>query len=363
MSQPISNQYYLLKKGQEAISWDIYNPEPSSEPELFWSKSDYFARVLQVVDRSSVIKNLTFYITFDELNDLPSYGPNVVVIMTGGEGCHIPMYCHKVLAIFKPYGTVPFLGCNPLLKPSFLSFLSLLQYLKNRINHLPGLLNYEFQKILSLVSYKATTPKIFTIPLGYYKQVDLPIKDFKSRVYDVFFAGSTDNDTYIKGSLKSWITQWMKPPKTLARQSMIHNARKVKEKHPDLNVEILQTPGFMSSQTPDAKSYSEQIMNAKICLAPRGTAFETYRFFEAIRYGCIVITEALPSHWFYEGSPAIQVKDWEDLSKVLEDLMGNRELMRKKHQETLMWWTSKCSDVKTGQYIVEKIKTLVEEIA
>lgn len=363
MDNILSNQFFFLRKGKEPISWNIYDTTPRSEPELFWTNSDYCAKVLQTVEKKIAIKNLVFYITFDQINNLPSYGQNVVVIMTGDEGCNIPIYSYRVLAVFKPYGIRPFLGYNPFLNPSYINFLSLIQFLKAWVNRLPGLLYYWFTFLESKRLRQTKYNNIYTIPLGYYKQLEIPVKDLESRTYDLFFAGSIFNDTYPKNSLKYWITRWVQPPKTISRKQMIFNANALKQKRPDLNIELSTTSGFFSENNPDAKRYSEEIMNAKICLTPRGTSFETYRFFEAVRYGCIVLTEALPSRWFYDGSPAIKIKNWQYLEQILEELLDNKELMYKKHQETLMWWRNKCSPEATGQFIVEKLHTLINATA
>jgi hypothetical protein len=99
-------------------------------------------------------------------------------------------------------------------------------------------------------------------------------------------------------------------------------------------------------------------MNAKLCLVPRGTSYETFRFFEALRYGCIVVTEALPSRWFYEGSPAIQITDWNELETILEKLLKDQNLMQEKHEESLNWWKTRCSEAVVGEYMAEKLNSL-----
>ena len=92
-------------------------------------------------------------------------------------------------------------------------------------------------------------------------------------------------------------------------------------------------------------------METKICLVPRGTSFETFRFFEALRYGCVVVTEALPSRWFYKGAPVIQITDWSELEKILEKLLSDKQVLQEKHQESLNWWHKKCSEETVGAYI------------
>nr|WP_238361212.1 glycosyltransferase family 47 protein [Iningainema tapete] len=101
------------------------------------------------------------------------------------------------------------------------------------------------------------------------------------------------------------------------------------------------------------------MMDTKICLVPRGTSFETTRLFEAMKYGCIVVTEALPSRWYLDGAPVIQIKDWRDLEGILRKLLSNQQLMQTMHQESLNWWKKKCSEAIVGKYIVEKLNASI----
>jgi hypothetical protein len=139
---------------------------------------------------------------------------------------------------------------------------------------------------------------------------------------------------------------------------MISIVNRIEKKNPDFKFELSLMPDFKTSSLSDAKSYSEKLMNAKICLVPRGTSYETFRFFEALRYGCIVVTEALPSRWFYEGSPAIQITDWNELETILEKLLKDQNLMQEKHEESLNWWKNRCSEAVVGEYMAEKLNSL-----
>jgi hypothetical protein len=351
VDKSLSNDYYVcLTQNQEPIPWQ--NLVAAQKFNLDYNL-DYFAKIFEEMEKSLEIDGLTFYITRD-IHELPSYGQNVIAIVLGDEWCRIPTYFHKVRAIFKCYGTRPILGCNPLLQPSYLNILALVQYLRIWLLRLPGLLNYAFHTFKRWRLSTAQTPPIYDIPLGYYKQFELPIKNLETRLYDIFFAGSMVNVPYSVWSLKYWFGT----PKNLSRKQMLSSLEKFQAKHPELKVELSLTPSFHATKHEEARIYSERMMDTKICLVPRGTSFETFRFFEGLRYGCIVVAEALPSRWFYDGSPAIRIKDWSELGEIVEKLIENNYLMQEKHQEALNWWRTKCSEATVGAYMAEKLNSL-----
>jgi hypothetical protein len=351
MANFVPNQYYFLPPHGEPIAWDIYNTNLNSD--FIWAI--YHNKILQMVEQKLAGKGLIFYLTRDEVDRLPTYGDNVIVIIAADEWCRIPMYAHQVLAVFKSYGTKPFIGCNPLLQPSYQNLISLLQFLRIWLAYLPGFSNYWLQIGKSALSGDRNIPHLYTIPLGYYNQPELPIKPLKERSYDVSFAGSIDNDSYPKGSLKSLIAPLLKPPKTQSRRKMLSYLKQFQQHHPNFKVELCLTSGFYTMTQTNLQTYSDSLMNTKICLIPRGTSFETYRFCEAIRYGCIPIVEALPAHWFYSGSPAIAIKNWRNLPQILEELLTNPELMEEKHRQSWQWWQQKCSEVTVSNYMIDNV--------
>ncbi len=343
------NKYYLYLH-QEPVPWNPPDPHP-----LDWVDYTYFGKVFEAMEKTLEVSGLVFYFTWDRIEELPSYGKNVVAVVAGDEWCRIPKYCYKVLAVFKCYGTKPILGCNPFRQFSCLNILTLTQFLKVGFYRLPGWLNYVFNKLKYFPHKSNKISPIYDIPLGYARQVKLPIKEIEKREYDVFFAGSTQHGNYSRWSLKYWFDN----PKSLSRKRMISTIKKLKLKYPELKIELTITSSFGSSKDAlDENSYSEKMMNTKICLVPRGTSFETFRFFEAMRYGCIVVGEALPQRWFYDGSPAIQINDWSELEIILPRLLQNKALMLEKHQKSLNWWKTKCSEAIVGNYIAEKLNSL-----
>jgi hypothetical protein len=322
---------------------------------MFTNDCDYYGKVLMAMERDLEVRDLVFYITWNT-SELPSYGQNVVAVVIGDEWQRVPAYFHKVRAVFKQFGTHPVLGCNPILEPSYANFLALLLYVKNLRRGLPGRLNYLFQKLRTRSTFSRTgkVAPIYVIPHGYYNQLDVPVKAMESRPYDVSFSGSLVHEPYPAWSLKHWVDT----PKSLSRKKMIATVNSIKEEHPELKVDLSITPGFQESQAADAESNSRRMMNTRICLVPRGATLETHRFFEALRYGCIAVTEALPPRWFYDGSPAVRIRDWTELNGVLEKLAKDKHFMQKKHLESLEWWETRCSEAAVGAYIAEKLNSL-----
>lgn len=348
---PLVNKYYVCLHNQEPIEWDPFNPIQKITPEC-----TYFGKAFIEMEKTLEPQNLIFYLTVN-LEQLPSYGTNVVAVVFADEWCRIPWYFHRVGAVFKCYGTRLALGCNPILKPSYLNFLALIHYLRSWLLQLPGLLHWSIQTLKGFL-FRLSVPPIFDIPLGYYKQLEIPIKEMDNRSYDISFCGSILHRNYPRGSLR----YWLQTPKKLSRSMMLSTLEKLQQKYPNLKIQLSPLdyfkPGFTTTSEEEAKSYSEAMMNTRICPIPRGTSLETFRFFEALRYGCILITEALPPRWFYQGAPAIQIQDWDELEPVLLELLHNQQLLQIKHQESLHWWSTKCSEAATGAYIAEQLNLL-----
>jgi len=355
------NRYFVCIINQPTIEWNPCSKEPMFGVDVVFFttflKSNYFtyfSKVFAFMEEHLTVSGITFYLAWSDVPELPSYGKDVIVIVVGDEWCRTPKYFHKVKATFKCYGSEPTLGCNFILNPSYLNFLTVVQFIRNWILKLPTILNYILQIAKLIFILDRSKYPIYDIPLGYANQLDLSIKNFDDRIYDVSFLGSISHREYSVWNPK----YWLKTPKQFSRERMIFALQEIIQKYPDLSVELSFTDNFGASLDTDAHIYSEKMMNTKICLIPRGTSFETFRFFEAIRYGCIAITEALPSRWFYDGNPSIQLKDWGELEMTLENLLSDHKLMQDKSQASLNWWNAKCSESSVGYYMAQAINEL-----
>lgn len=352
----MKNSYFLCLQYQaEPIAWD-----PASSPQGRTVHERYFGEVFQAFERHLDAEGLTIYLTWD-LDTLPSYGSDVVAVVMGDEWARVPHYSHKVLATFKCYGTNLSLGANPLLHPSRLNLLAAAKSLRDQLYRLPGLWA-RLSAGLRAGSFEALPP-IFPIPLGYANQHDLPIKPFSERTNDIQFAGSISHNDEEHG-----VKRWIESPKVVSRRQMLDHLTAYQQTHPDVTMDLFVTDGFGPhaaewgadhfQKMRDAETYSTTLMDTRICLVPRGTSLETFRFFEGLRAGCVLIAERLPSRWFYDDAPVLTLDDWSELSDVLDTLLQNPNALRERHRASLHWWESVCSEEAVGRYMAHTLASL-----
>jgi hypothetical protein len=293
---------------------------------------------------------LTIYLTSD-IHKLPSYGRDVVAVLQEDEPARVPHYFDRVLATFTCYGTQQSLRPNPFLHPTYANLLSGAHYVYNLLRRTPGLLR---RKVLQYVR-SGTLPPIYTIPLGYANQIDLPVTSILDRSSDLFFAGSVSHRNHDQNVLRRIAGS----AKYESRKKLVKTLQNLSERYPSLTVNLQTHSSFSESIHTSAESYSRGMMNAKLCPIPRGTSLESFRFFEAIRYGCIPIVEALPSRRYYDGSPAITITDWAQLHRIVPTLIEDEKSLLRKHHAALDWWATHCSEEATGHFMAQKIqKTL-----
>ena len=112
------------------------------------------------------------------------------------------------------------------------------------------------------------------------------MKPILTRKYDVYFAGSVRNEAGTK-----WPPQHWRSPKTMSRVQMLEGVRAFQREHPQYSINLAVTPSFgVRSGGNQTDRYSEDLMDTKVCLVARGTSLETYRYYEALRYGCVLVT-------------------------------------------------------------------------
>jgi hypothetical protein len=304
---------------------------------------NYWVRIFKEFEKCSSLSGLTFYLISNHIlvDELPSYGDDVVAVIRSDEECWIPPYLNKVRYVFKTYGFEPWCGASL----SEQSPASIMKCMRDW-----GRWSWRYLSYLRHGKFSpAQGDRKMVLPLGYARQTDLPGKPFESRRFLVGFLGSIENRAYSKFSPKRLVAT----PKVIARSRMADALQKLVAWAPE-SVFYGTTASFTeSTMTGAGDRYTEIMADTKIALAPRGSSVETYRFFEAMRQGCIVICDRLPPHWFYVGCPAIQIGDWGDLEAEVKALSADPERLKDLHRQSLAWWDEKLSERAVAQVIAK----------
>ena len=169
------------------------------------------------------------------------------------------------------------------------------------------------------------------VPLGCNKDVPvLPRKPMVERALDVFFIGRPEY-----------------------RESFFRAAIPAFDDDEDLSVEISKAPGFRMGHTP--QDYAGRLADTKVALSPRGVSHETFRTYEAMRAGCVVIAERQLRSWFNEGWPVNEVADWYGVGGLVRKLLNDPVRLEELSRQSLDWWREKCSEEAVAHYMVREL--------
>jgi hypothetical protein len=332
-------RYFLdLPGAAEPLPWD---PHAAPRPER--ADTRYFGRVFTEMERTLRDPEIDVFLTWDT-ERLPRYGNRVVAVVLGDEVGRVPRYLDRVRAVFKCYGTRPALGGGPLRNPSIGGFAELGQWVVRWLKWLPGGAAHARLWLGRRARGRPALAAVPVIPLGTFNQVELPLVAIDERPTDVFFAGSVEHRTSLRDRLS---------PKARSRGEMLRAVRRLRDRRPDLRLNLQVTHGFEASASASASEYSRALMDSRVCLAPRGTSPETFRVFEGLRAGCVVVTEHLPRHPFYAGAPLIQLNRWRALDELA--LFDDPAEIRRLHLRALAWWREHCSEAAVGSYMAARL--------
>lgn len=293
---------------------------------------------------------LHFYFTKDP-NRLPEYGPHVVAVLLEEERCKVPAYAHYVRAIVRNMQTSPYPGFQPHRKMGKLEAVLFFEYLRDWLLHLRSRLRTRsFQAPgIPVVTGK---PRIFTIPLGYHSQENLPLIPMRDRTLDSFFSGDIASH-FARSDYRRW-TSTSKIQARLQLWNVLETLRASEWKilRNEISTDRAATDPAVYS------GYSERMRQSRICLAPRGSVAETFRFYEGLRAGCLVITNRLPAMPFLSNAPVIALDNWSQLPHLLKTYARDLPTLEKYSEASRRWWEEKCSEPVIGQQIADFLNQL-----
>lgn len=332
------HRYWVVPpRSATAIAWNPFDADDLPLPDCA-----YVGAVLRAMEGCSEEAGLTVYVTWD-LERLPRRGTDVVAIVLGDEWARVPGYSADVRAVFKTYGTRYPFGAGAQHRLSARTLLSLAQDLRVSAIRLPNAVTARRRAL--------RRARIYDIPLGYYRQLELPMVPLEARRFDVYFAGSMTNNRH---AVTSW-RSWLRSPKNASRSAMLARVGRLARERPDLAISTAPTASFLQTTSDEARAYSWSMMQTRICLVPRGTSLETYRFFEGLRAGCVLVGEALPRRRYYDGAPMVRLSDWNALPGVVCELLSDRQRLNAAHRASLAWWGERCAPPVVGRFLAERL--------
>lgn len=196
---------------------------------------------------------------------------------------------------------------------------------------------------------------IFPFPLGCHRKTRaLPIIPIQERKYNVFFSGQLSNKRlrlYKQlAGLPRLPTLFLRLAKPVVKSRYLD----LSERYPNSLISF--TRSFANGTAVPTFDYARTIQNSKIVLCPSGVVNpETLRHWEAMRAGCIVISEPLPPSHYTTGSPIIFIKRWREADHIIKQLLSNPRRMEDIHRQTLDWYRNVCSERATAQYMHKRI--------
>ena len=183
----------------------------------------------------------------------------------------------------------------------------------------------------------------FSMPLGYNGSLsELSMTTINEREFDVFFSGNLHRRRI------SFYLNAQHYFKTNDLKALVNKNKKT-------NNSINFTRSFGGGLPPDL--YSSSLMNSKIALVPEGyLSNNSFRFFEACKYGNVIITKKLYDYWFYKEFPGIQLNNWIGLKSTIRNLLKNPEEIENIHKKTLRYYHKFCTELSVAGYIIERLQ-------
>ena len=320
-----ANQFYIWRLSEsQPASLSPRDSAQTSAP----SDIRYHGGVLSALDELLPDRGLTFLLTW-HLDRFDDRFRDAVVLLIGDESYQTPTYAKHVRAVFKTGGVKRNSLAETLGLPWSVAWRNALRDARNDL------------KAMKRHIDRGTTP-MYEIPLGYHTLVDVPQVPIEQRATDVFFAGS------LAPAMKIELR-----PSIASRKLMMRAIDIAVREFPQLKFDCSLQP--LKGKFAPAE-YSRNLMNAKVVLCPRGNFDETFRFFEAARSGCVILTEPLPKRWYYEGAPAVQLPGgWGELSAQLRELFADPARLADMSQQTQSWWNERASEAAVARYISQQL--------
>ncbi|HEX8341001.1 MAG TPA: hypothetical protein VF624_08845 [Tepidisphaeraceae bacterium] len=313
-------------------------PQPFRPVDLFDERpptdARYFARVLHLLNQKLGPRSLRFLLTWELDADADEHS-DAIVLLVGDERYQVPGHLPKAKLVFKTGGTTPNPIRRTLALPPSIGARVIVRDARNAAVRLR-------RRCAGVAPLNALRDRVFGMPLGYAQLLDVPWVDWPARRTDVFFAGT----------VPAGKSRFQLRPSVAARRQMGEAVAELTRRRPDLLVAC----GAGNDAPYGPEEYSTRMMNARIALCPRGNFDETFRLFESAKSGCVIVTEPLPDRWYYKGLPAVTLRQWSQLPRVVDELLRDNAALERAAVATRAWWESHADENAVADFMLERIE-------
>ena len=167
--------------------------------------------------------------------------------------------------------------------------------------------------------------------------------------------GFVNQDIPITKRTKDW--SWMGQFDPYTRVNFRQAVDRLQSERPDYNSHVLWYEGWNNGDAID--SYCDVMNNTKVALVPIGSGSgESFRFFEAMCAGCIVINAGLPYTPMYSAAPAFPIDaGWAELTRTIDFILGREEEVLEYHSNAArLWYEHFCSPESLAEYMFKRIE-------
>lgn len=204
----------------------------------------------------------------------------------------------------------------------------------------------EWQDNASVVVFKVylledqETGNVHSLPLGFNsKHKKLANKPISARPIDVFFAGHMSSSK--RRHYMRWVIDYFQGMEVSKRPKLDFNISK----------------GFNLGMS--GEEYSQKLHDSKIVVCPAGNcSMETFRHYEAMRSGAVVVSPKLPNTKIYKDAAICQVEEWEtNVGDTIMDLLSDLDMLQLVQERQQQTYNNRYTAKSIAKYINELLPT------
>lgn len=240
-------------------------------------------------------------------------------------------------------------------------------FISNETFQAPSMLSHHYQAIFKTFYANDNVHKnIFAFPLGYAGiDYDQPIIPMSDREYNFFFSGSINMNRVSLFHEFSRLRRW--PIRNV--YSVIKDLRILRRINRfDGDFSNYYESSYIHFTTRfgtglNSLKYHEMLQNSKIALCPPGYILNyTYRHYEALKAGCVVLSLPLRENTFLYDSPIIQVNNWSEGLARAKELLQNKSEIEDISEKGINFYNEHLSAKSVARYVANNLRNVSKEM-